>query len=90
MILIQRLLGFLALFGLVWAVRRLLGGIAQPRGETRRGTEAPPKDEGTMVRDRVCNTFLPRSRALPLNPGDQEHFFCSERCRQTYLERLSG
>lgn len=90
MILIQRLLGLLAFLGLAWAVRRLLAGFAPPRGVTRNERGVPQRDEEPMVRDRVCNTFLPRSRALPLQPGDQEHFFCSERCRQTYLDRLAG
>jgi hypothetical protein len=40
-----------------------------------------------MVRDRVCETFLPRSRALHLHHGEEEHFFCSETCRSTFLSR---
>ena len=43
-----------------------------------------------MVRDRVCNTFVPRTRALTVIAQDGEHFFCSERCRQTHLERKPG
>jgi len=39
-----------------------------------------------MVRDRVCNTFLPRSRALSLHAGGEEHFFCSDACRAKFLE----
>jgi hypothetical protein len=38
-----------------------------------------------MVRDRVCNTFLPQSRALELKVGDERHYFCSEGCRDRYL-----
>jgi len=39
-----------------------------------------------MVRDRVCNTFLPRARALETRVGDETHFFCSELCRSRFLE----
>jgi len=39
-----------------------------------------------MVRDRVCNTFLPRSRAIVEKTGGEEHFFCSDRCRRRFLE----
>ena len=38
-----------------------------------------------MVRDRICNTFLPRSKALVLSEGTEEHHFCSETCRDRYL-----
>ena len=41
--------------------------------------------EGLMVRDRICQTFLPRAKALCLWIGDQEHFFCSEACRESFL-----
>ncbi len=38
-----------------------------------------------MVRDRVCNTFLPQSRAVVLVRDGKEHFFCSEDCRDKYV-----
>lgn len=41
-----------------------------------------------MVRDRICNTFLPRSRALILGSGADTSFFCSEACRDEHLARL--
>jgi YHS domain-containing protein len=41
-----------------------------------------------MVRDRVCNTFLPQSRALELEVGGERHYFCSESCRDRFLAEL--
>jgi YHS domain-containing protein len=38
-----------------------------------------------MVRDRVCETFLPRSRAILVVHEGEEHFFCSEGCRSRFL-----
>ena len=90
MFLLQRLLWLLAVFGAIWAVRRLLsGGSAQPQARRRR-TAVPDQTDAEMVRDRVCNTFLPRPRALIVNGEDGEHFFCSERCRQIHLQRKAG
>ena len=70
-----------------WWIARLIGG-------ARRGEKPRPSrervSEGSMVRDRVCNTFLPRSRALTLADEHGEHFFCSEHCRKAYLERVAG
>jgi hypothetical protein len=34
-----------------------------------------------LVRDRVCNTFLPRDRALTLLVAGREEHFCSAACR---------
>jgi hypothetical protein len=56
----------------------------------RRPAERRPADlpaEDTMVRDRICNTFVPRGRALVAGQGDERQYFCSERCRSQYLER---
>ena len=74
-----------------WWVGRLFAALRKQQGipSGQRRTVAPPT-EGTMVRDRVCNTFLPRSRALSARVGQEEHFFCSERCKQEFLARRTG
>ena len=79
---LMRLLSLVALAIAGWWVTRLVAGghragkARQPRVEAVRGR---------MVRDRVCNTYLPREKALRLEAGDGEHFFCSEACRDRYL-----
>ena len=35
----------------------------------------------TLVRDRVCNTFVPRDRALRATVDGREEHFCSAACR---------
>jgi hypothetical protein len=43
---------------------------------------APRREAATdMVRDRVCDTFLPRSRALVAVVDGREQHFCSVECR---------
>ena len=90
MFLLQRLIWLLALLGAIWALRRLLSGGNRLRQDSRGTGAVPDRGEGDMVRDRVCNTFLPRTRALTVDSGDGQQFFCSERCRQIYLERKAG
>jgi len=83
---IRRLLVLLLLIGAaVWWARRLVGAVSGPTARDRPVSQPPARDEGRMVRDRVCNTFLPRSRALVERVGSDEHFFCSEACRQKFL-----
>lgn len=74
---------FAAIAAYIW-LRRLW---ARPAAAARRtGQPAGSVDAGkVMVRDRVCNTFLPRSRAIRLTVGEAEHFFCSEPCRSKFL-----
>jgi hypothetical protein len=81
-----RLATLAALAVVGWWIARLIGGVR--RGEKPRPSRARVS-EGSMVRDRVCNTFLPRSRALEASLGDETHFFCSEACRSRFL-RESG
>jgi hypothetical protein len=51
----------------LWAASR-----ARPRAEGARGD---------LVRDRVCNTFLPRDGALTVTTGGRTEHFCSAECR---------
>lgn len=50
---------------------------------------APRREPATdMVRDRVCDTFLPRSRALMAIVDGREQHFCSPECRDRARRRL--
>ena len=79
----QLLLLSLAALAFLWWIARFLRGTVRPVRRDRASSSM--SDGGVMVRDRVCNTFLPRSRALSLKSGSEEHFFCSERCRDVFL-----
>ena len=49
-----------------------------------------PRSGVTLVRDRVCNTFLPRERALVATIDGSDEYFCSERCRARALSGASA
>jgi ABC-type nickel/cobalt efflux system permease component RcnA len=73
--------------GAWWLMRRLASQVAVAESAHR---HAVPRFEGAMVRDRICQTFLPKSRALTVRQGDEEHFFCSDACRSAFLARRRG
>jgi len=84
----------LALFGVVMLVLRSLAGMfARGPGHSRRNVRdasgaaraARAARSGELVRDRVCNTFLPRERAIGLTRSGETHFFCSEDCRTRFI-----
>ena len=60
-------------------VTGLLEGLSEPQ---------PSRTDVELVRDRVCNTFLPRSRALKATVGGREEHFCSVACRDRALSLL--
>jgi hypothetical protein len=54
-----------------------------------RGRRPPDGSGRDLVRDRVCNTFVPRDRALAGLVGGRTEHFCSAECRDR-AERLAG
>jgi YHS domain-containing protein len=73
----------LVVCGVLWVVKRMRTAIRPPAGFRRQVT-------GRMVRDRVCQTFLPEDRALKLASGSEVHYFCSPACRERFLASRTG
>jgi hypothetical protein len=77
-------------FVLIVLVVRLLGrglsGLFRSSQRPQAGEKPAAVD---LVRDRVCNTFVPRDRAVhAMIAGRQEHF-CSEACRDRARDAVS-
>ena len=85
------LLVFRFLFVLL-AVRLLVRGLAgafAPRAARRPVSPPSPRPLEDLVRDRVCNTFVPRSRAVSAVVDGVEEHFCSAACRDRALLAVS-
>jgi uncharacterized protein len=75
---------FLALIvALGYLISKLLFPKRRTRRETRGHTPTAVTEE--MVRDPVCQLYLPRSEALHRKIRGQEHFFCSPGCLDKFL-----
>lgn len=48
----------------------------------RRRAQGPRQVRGEMVKDEICNTYIPREEALTEVRDGQERYFCSEECRR--------
>ena len=57
----------------------------QKLGQKSRTPRQAKKNTGLMVKDEVCNTYLPKEDALKEIREGKEHFFCSKECRQKFL-----
>ena len=81
-----RLLQFSLFLVLLRVVLRFMAAfLAGLRGEPASPRPAPPSLATDLVRDRVCNTFLPRERALVARVSGSEQHFCSTDCRDKAL-----
>ena len=40
-----------------------------------------------MVKDEICNTYLPKEDAVKEVYKGKEYYFCSSECRQKFLEQ---
>jgi hypothetical protein len=85
-ILIMTVVRFLIALFLVRVGLRFVAGVIQGLREPR-----PAGTAGVdMVRDRMCNTFLPRERAVTALVGGREMHFCSAACRDRALALPAG
>ncbi|RMF89369.1 MAG: YHS domain-containing protein [Nitrospinota bacterium] len=46
------------------------------------GEETPVEDE--MVKDPVCDTYIPRSMAITKTRGGVVYYFCSQKCAEEF------
>jgi len=76
-----RFILFAVLAYLIMAVVRAFRRI----GRQRREPEPPRKITGIMVKDEICNTYLPKEQALREVRGGRDHYFCSRECRDRFL-----
>jgi YHS domain-containing protein len=83
------LVGFLRVLALLFIARvvmRAIHALLRPRAASApSATKGAPGAGVPMVRDRVCNTFVPRERALAASIRGHEEHFCSEACRDKAL-----
>jgi YHS domain-containing protein len=63
------------------SIARLFGAGSDVR-RTGGATRAPARKVEDLVRDPVCHTYVPRSRALTAVVEGREEHFCSEACRE--------
>ena len=76
-------LAFLIFLVVRASVNSFLAGLrGGPRG-------APPRRAGLdeLVKDPVCETYIPRRKAISRGSGPDTRYFCSAACADKYLAR---
>ncbi|MFB0565952.1 MAG: transcriptional regulator [Candidatus Aminicenantaceae bacterium] len=71
---------FLAYLGyFIYRFFKALSGVRKTQNST-------PRLSGVMVKDEYCNTYLPKEDAIKEIAEGKEYYFCSNECRQKFLE----
>jgi uncharacterized protein len=79
---LMRIIFYAVLFWLILKAVNFIASLGQPK-------KRPPQQKhlsGTMVKDEICNTYIPKEEAIREVKGGQEHFFCSRECRSKFLD----
>ncbi|MFO7867440.1 MAG: transcriptional regulator [Candidatus Aminicenantes bacterium] len=74
------------LFALLAYIIYLLLKFFQGIQKASRRVSSSSRKTGMMVKDNVCNTYLPEDDAIKEKFNGELHFFCSKKCRDTFLE----
>ena len=89
----MRALLWLALGLIIYLLWRLIfpspARISSSRRRTAKGESSGGKrviDAGDMVKDPVCNTYIPMSNSIKENIGGQTYHFCSPECRDKFIK----
>ena len=61
---------------------RIVMGVKRVATRAQAGTPAQRRDQGVMVKDEVCGTYIPREDALTEMRDGAERYYCSEECRR--------
>jgi len=71
-------------------VLRTLGAVFSGRvGPTAARPRPQVRAAEDLVLDRVCHTYLPRSRAIAARVAGHEQWFCSAACREQALAAVA-
>ena len=80
---------FLFILFVVRMVARGVASVLAPRRPSGAGPAPAARPPEELVRDRICNTFVPRSRAVLAVVAGHEELFCSSSCRDKALLMVS-
>ncbi|HEK86736.1 MAG: hypothetical protein ACPLZD_01615 [Candidatus Saccharicenans sp.] len=79
---LARIILLAIVFYLLYRVVRFFQSIGEKNPKRHSNSVSPPKK--MMVKDEVCNTYLPEDEAIKEIIDGQVHYFCSEECRKKF------
>ena len=86
---VSLLIRLLALLGLLWTGKQVIHQIStvfRPR-QNGEGNASERAANGEMVKDPICQTYIPASLALQKTINGQIYYFCGEECASKFSEQ---
>ena len=83
------LIRLLALLALLWTGKHIVKQVSSVVNPRRKSNEASSPDEqgDDMVKDPVCQTYIPKSIAIRRERAEAEVYFCSEECAAKFEDQ---
>jgi len=75
---------FLLLFALVYLTIQLARFFHNIKRYS--SPSSPPRLSGVMVKDEVCETYIPEEEAIKEKIDGKIYYFCSQECRRRFLK----
>lgn len=79
----------LGLVFLAWVFRRVLNFFLGA-SKSNRAKDNSAIDSNHMVKDPVCGMYMDSRLAVRVDKKSEEFYFCSEECKQKYLNNSAG
>ncbi|MDD8019825.1 MAG: YHS domain-containing protein [Acidobacteriota bacterium] len=76
------------LFYLVYRVVKFFQRLGEAGSEKYH--QPPAADGKMMVKDEMCNTYVPEDEALREVREGKTYYFCSETCRQKFIQVIKN
>ena len=70
---------------LFWMILKVVNFFTS-QGQSRKRPPQKKRLSGVMVKDEICNTYIPKEEAIREVRGGREYFFCSRECRSKFLD----
>ena len=86
---VSLLIRLLALLGLLWTGKHVVHQVSSalhPNQNVDDNT-AEREIDGEMVKDPICQTYIPKAIAIRKNINGEIHYFCGDECASKFSEQ---
>ena len=71
-------------------VKTMIGSSSGTSGQRMQDRETLDAVDDVMVKDPLCETYFPKKNGVKAVIKGETVYFCSEKCRDEYLDRIDG
>ena len=77
---------FLIMLAIGYGVYRSIRSLTAPRGHEKMDSRDQGRIDDVMIKDPVCEVYLPQREALQLTHKGREYYFCSQVCLDKFKQ----